>query len=133
MMSDLSTRMSRHHILWVEKLWSLKPYNQLREHPMAKIQLPHEIHHDELHPKFYWNPMPLPPVWAVPQLLAALDSANGPIDGIKRMISALKELKKHPRHIRGSIIDKEDRLRLDNLCHGLQEQLDFFSSKNITD
>jgi hypothetical protein len=125
--------LEEHHLLWIRRLWEHAPYVELREHRNAKIRLTNRLHHGILHPRFYCCPMPLPPVWAVHHLKQALDSAVGGLDGLERMIRTLGKLLKHPRRIRGSVIDEEDRVRLENLRCALTVQLNFLRSENVTD
>lgn len=140
-MSELSTHLEAHHILWIRKLWEIKPYDKLRNHKNAIIKLTNAIHHGELHPMFMWRPMPLPPLWAVDGLYRALEKATGPINGIECMIEYLKSVKKSfpkdkkvlKKYLRSSALDREDIFRVENLLHSLQDQLDFLRSKNITD
>lgn len=133
-MNESSERLEAHHVFWVKKLWEFKPYKPVRDHPKAIIMLSHEIHHGELHPKFYYNPMPLPPIWAVSYILDVLndESIYGPMEAIRKIILVLHQLKRYPRRLRGNIIAKEDRLRLENLRLALADQLHFLESKNVT-
>jgi hypothetical protein len=131
-MGELQKSLEGHHILWIRKLWEIVPYRKLRDHPKRLIYLSHEVHHGELHPQFRWSPMPIPPVWVVSILFRAIDEADGTLAAMEAMIKSLRASSLH-RSVRYSRITLEEKMRIESLRQGLQDQLDFLRSKNVSD
>ena len=114
-----------HHILWIKKLWRVRPYNQLRNHPHMRIHLDPQFHAD-LHAKFTWNPMPLPPMAIVDELVQALNKGHDPMSALDSLIAALEgPFIIKDKSNRPLALTHEDEVRIENLRYSLMDQRAF--------